>query len=331
MIKTEWNADYSISNERVGALYDKSKRLQWDVDRDVDWSRPLDPSRPILGSTAFPIFELPLFQRLSAHQREALNAKFTANALSQLLHGEQGALLVASMLAATCPQYEAKLYAAAQAYDEARHVEAFVRCVNRCGGLEPVDPQMKKILDDIVGADHWAKAMVGMQIILEGVALTALHAYRKNTTDPALQDVLNLVMRDEARHCSFGQTFLQRAVEEDEGLADEVADFTVRAICDWQVLRKTAARKTLPLLMSVGIDPEDMLKELVALGPGAGGVMQRPAPGQDAMETFILPALKRAGLMNDTLAAKIRQHAPKVDLGHADDTTSLFDQLREAK
>ena len=329
MINIEFTHDYGTSNDQVMSLYEKSRRLQWDIDRDIDWSLPFDPSHPILGSSTFPIFELPMFQRLSRTQQETLNARFTANALSQFVHGEQGALLVAAMLTSVCPQYEAKLFASAQAYDEARHLEVFSRYVRRCGGLEPPDPQMKKMLDAILGADHWAKAMVGMQIIVEGVALTAFHSYRKSTRDPVLQNLLQLVLRDEARHVSFGQVFLTRAVEEDDALADEIADFTVEAIRMWATFRQSAARKTLPLLMTAGVDPEDMLKELAAAERSGQNIKNRPAQGQDALESFILPALKRTGLMNEVLVTKIRQQAPRVDLDHIDDHTSLLDHLRE--
>jgi hypothetical protein len=130
---------YDASNPRLIALYAKGKVLQWDGGVAIDWDRPVDPGAPV-HAEAFPLLALPIFTRLGPSQRDALTATFMEGALSQFLHGEQGALMVASRLVGACPDYEAKLYAATQTMDEARHVEVFGRYLQRCGTIQPVDP-----------------------------------------------------------------------------------------------------------------------------------------------------------------------------------------------
>src|SRR5690606_6061562 len=98
--------------------------------------------------------QMKFWTKLSAAQQETFNAKNSAWILSQLLHGEQGALMVAGELIAAVPDYEAKLYAASQAMDEARHVEVFARYIRKLDDIYPVQPTLKAILRDIMETPH---------------------------------------------------------------------------------------------------------------------------------------------------------------------------------
>src|SRR5690606_283605 len=116
-------------------------------------------------------------------------------------HGEQGALLVASQLVSCAPSFNAKLYASSQTFDEARHVEVFSRFIQqKIGFIYPVSASLKSILDKVLTDPRWDLKFIGMQILIEGLALGAFNTIKATTMDPVLRQILSLVIRDEARH-----------------------------------------------------------------------------------------------------------------------------------
>ena len=139
---------------------------------------------------------------------------YNAWSLSNFLHGEQGALLVASQLASCAPSFNAKLYAASQTFDEARHVEVFNRYLQTKLGMSyPINRGLKLLLDKILTDERWDLKFIGMQIILEGLPLAAFHQARHDTDDPVLDELLYYVIRDEARHVTFGVNYLEDFVQ----------------------------------------------------------------------------------------------------------------------
>ena len=152
-----WQFDYDIGIEKLRNLYSKSKRAQWDAERDIDWSIEIDPSKPIVDENQFLFDRLPLIQRLSDSQRETFRAHMSAHLLSQFLHGEQGALMTSAALTHAVPDYEAKLYAASQTMDEARHVEVYATYVRKLAIVYPISPWLKELIDVTLQADHWVK------------------------------------------------------------------------------------------------------------------------------------------------------------------------------
>jgi hypothetical protein len=126
-----WQFDYEISIEKLRNLYSKAKRFQWDAERDLDWDQELDAGKPIVDEDRFAFDRIPFFRKLSDSQRERFRAHNSAHLLSQFLHGEQGALMTAAALTHAVPDYEAKLYAATQTMDEARHVEVYQKYVDK--------------------------------------------------------------------------------------------------------------------------------------------------------------------------------------------------------
>jgi hypothetical protein len=130
--------------------------------------------------------------------------------LSQFLHGEQGALLCTAQIVETVPWIDAKYYAATQVMDEARHVEVFSRYLDeKLNGRYPVNAHLKLLLDDIIADDRWDMTYLGMQIMVEGLALAAFGFLHQMTTEPLLKQLLRYVMSDEARHVAFGVLSLQ--------------------------------------------------------------------------------------------------------------------------
>ncbi|MBI4362889.1 MAG: ferritin-like domain-containing protein [Euryarchaeota archaeon] len=167
------------------ALYSKAKTQQWNAETDVDWS-----AGPVYYSDA---------QRVSA-----------ARVLSQFLHGEQGALLVCGQLVHMVPDMEAKFYVSSQVFDEARHVEVYGRYMRLLGGVAPVNKMLAQILGEILAQEHWEEKLIGMQILVEGVALRAFFGIREATPDPLLKQILEYTIRDESRHVAYGVMYLRR-------------------------------------------------------------------------------------------------------------------------
>ena len=126
------------------------------------------------------------------------------------MHGEQGALICTAQIVETVPWIDAKYYAATQVMDEARHVEVFARYLNtKLSGHYPINAHLKMLLDDIVADSRWDMTYLGMQIMVEGLALAAFGFMHQMTTEPLLKQLLRYVMSDEARHVAFGVLSLQ--------------------------------------------------------------------------------------------------------------------------
>ena len=206
-----YNWDYTTQDNRISKLYELGKKLNWNTSIDIDWDRPLVVSDEIPS-----MFwdEYPPYKALDADGKREFLRHRGASQFSQFLHGEQGALLVASQLVSCAPTYQAKLYAASQAFDEARHVEAFNRYIQeRSKLMYPVGSGLKSLLDKILTDERWDLKLIGMQIIIEGLALAAFNTAKAVTPDPVLRDLLHFIIRDEARHVTFGVNYLEEFIE----------------------------------------------------------------------------------------------------------------------
>lgn len=228
-----YNWDYEAADGRIRKLYRLGKELNWNAEMDVDWSHtfpltefPTDPGfNPFVGYEPFECLSHEEKVRFSWH-----NQCWT---LSQFLHGEQGALLVASQLASCAPTFDAKLYAASQTFDEARHVEVFSKYVrDKIGFMYPINPNLKLLLDKVLTDSRWDLKFIGMQIIIEGLALAAFNTMRMVSLDPLLRDIIYLVTRDEARHVTFGVNYLEYVVKHmSTEEIEERAQFAYEACC----------------------------------------------------------------------------------------------------
>ena len=206
-----YNWDYTISDNRIKKLYELGKELNWNGSIDLNWdyTHPAD-KRLVETDEQLPHETLEAYENLSEEEKILFDRHSTAELMSQFLHGEQGALLVASQLASCAPTYNAKLYAASQTFDEARHVEAFNKYIQtRMKLMYPIGNELKSILDKILTDERWDLKFIGMQIIIEGLALAAFQMLKAITKDPLLKQLLHYVVRDEARHVTFGINYLE--------------------------------------------------------------------------------------------------------------------------
>ncbi|MGH6883653.1 MAG: ferritin-like domain-containing protein, partial [Hypericibacter sp.] len=109
-------------------LYEKGKRQQWNASERIDWRQDLHPDNPMqIGDHTVPIFGSPVWEKLDQKKKVELRWHLQSWQISQFLHGEQGALVCASKVVQLVPYLDAKLYAATQVFDEARHVEVYGR------------------------------------------------------------------------------------------------------------------------------------------------------------------------------------------------------------
>jgi hypothetical protein len=128
------------------------------------------------------------------------------------MHGEQGALICTARIVENVPWIDAKYYAATQVMDEARHVEVYARYLHDKLGQEfPVNVHLRSLLDDVVHDPRWDMTYLGMQIMIEGLALAAFGFQYTYSIDPLLKQITRYVMSDEARHVAFGVLSLKEA------------------------------------------------------------------------------------------------------------------------
>ncbi|HLK10214.1 MAG TPA: ferritin-like domain-containing protein [Candidatus Binatia bacterium] len=205
------NWDYTTRHAQLTRLYENAKRDQWNAATMVAWDVPVDPDGEIISDMGISIFGTPLWERLDARTRLELRRQQLRYTLSQFVHGEQLALVTASQLVECTPQLESKYYASTQVVDEARHVEVFARYLMQKLGMTvfPAAPLLRDIFGELIKSPEWDIKYLGVQVLLEGLALSSFHFIHDSCQEPVLKDVLRYVIRDEARHVAFGNIALR--------------------------------------------------------------------------------------------------------------------------
>ncbi len=302
-----YNWDYQAQDDRIRKLYELGKTLNWNANVDIDWDQTPDfEARPpisdeqrqvVAQNRASALFKgFAPWEAMDTDQVIQWMRHQHSWAISQFLHGEQGALLVASQLVSCAPSFNAKLYAASQTFDEARHVEAFNRYLQRKVGFTyPISRSLKLLLDKILTDARWDLKFIGMQIIIEGLALAAFNTMKQSTQDPVLRDIVHLVIRDEARHVTFGVNYLEEYIAtltQDE--REERAQFAFEAC----------------VVMRSRLIPTDVyrqfgwpVEEATAIATG-GEHRQR---FRNMIFARVVPNLKRIGLLTDGIRPKFEE------------------------
>src|SRR5215211_2861358 len=214
--------DYDRSRPALGKLYERAKKSQWNAQTDLPWDTDVDQEHVVLQNalTNNMTFGSELdtkgtpFEKWGDPEWLAFGVQSQNWTLSQFLHGEQGALICTAKVVETVPWIDAKYYAATQVMDEARHVEVFARYLDeKLSGHYPINAHLRLLLDDIVNDSRWDMTYLGMQIMVEGLALAAFGFMHQMTTEPLLKQLLRYVMSDEARHVAFGVLSLKEIYE----------------------------------------------------------------------------------------------------------------------
>ncbi|MEZ4223382.1 MAG: ferritin-like domain-containing protein [Polyangiaceae bacterium] len=314
-LNISFNWGYEKTRQDLRELYSKAKRSQWDSDERLDWSVDVDLEKNYIPEFMHPLFGSELFAKLDEKKHKELNIEMPAWTQSQFLHGEQGALLAAAQLVNSVPDIESKLYAGTQVMDEARHVEVFDRYLHeKLENSYPISPHLRKLLDLILKDSRWDMKLLGMQIMVEGLALAAFGVTRNNVLEPLLKDLTTYVLQDEARHVAYGVLSL-RDYYADASAADvqEREDFVYEAAVlmrDRFLFQEVWEKTGLPV------------KECMEITLNNEGQRQF----RQLLFAKIVPAVKRIGLLSD------RQRARFQDLGilQYEDWEDPFEELNKA-
>jgi hypothetical protein len=300
----QWNYDPEV--EELRNLYTKAAEAQWVGARDIDWNRPIDlvkfATTPL--GAGLPIEKTSYWRSLPQDTVLELTRRTASFRLSQFLHGEQGALMVAAQLVNAVPHTDAKFYAATQTMDEARHVEVFSRYIEKLDEIRPIAPSLKGILDQTLETGDWMKKLVGMQIVVEGLALYAFREMRNLTEEPLLKELLTYVARDESRHHAYGVQYIERCVPcLSDSARIELEDFALE--CARSLIDRNAQGFFTTLLQiwaEIGIDPVAMFTSL----HNEREEITRDLPRGRRLgpvQGFVIPTLRRCGLLSERVAA----------------------------
>jgi len=207
---------------KLDKLYEKAKKAQWNGQTDLPWEIEVDQEKVVVANAV---------ANGGFHEGIDVSGTCVANwgdkewlqfgvesqnwTLSQFMHGEQGALVCTAKIVESVPWIDAKYYAATQVVDEARHVEVFSKYLDdKLSGHYPINAHLRLLLDDIIADKRWDMTYLGMQIMVEGLALAAFGFMHQMTTEPLLKQMLRYVMSDESRHVAFGVLSLQEYYEQ---------------------------------------------------------------------------------------------------------------------
>ena len=303
--------EYDSGRQQLLDLYQRGKDKQWDAAKRIDWDQPVNPLAVMeAGEELVPIYGSRQWEKLNQAERDELSKHLSSWLFSQFLHGEQGALTVAARIVESVPDMDSKFYAATQVMDEARHVELFSRFVKEKIGLfYPVNDHLAKLLADALSDSRWDLPYLGMQVLIEGLALAAFGVHRDISGNPLVKQLLAYVMQDEARHVAFGRLALRDYYA--QLTAAERADREEFVVEGCYLMRdRFVAREVYERL---GLDVEECVK------------FTDRSPTQLAFRQFlfsrIVPCVKDIGLWG----TKVQQ--AYVDLGVIDAAGSDLDAL----
>jgi hypothetical protein len=288
--------DYERSRTALVKLYEKAKTSQWNATTDLPWDTDVDVERlgPELRTATS------RFQNLRGakgspvaswgdREWDRFAVEMQTWTMSQFLHGEQGALVCTGLITATVPWIDAKYYAATQVVDEARHVEVFARYIDeKLGDAYPISPQLGGLLDDIIHDGRWDITYLGMQIMVEGLALAAFGFLHMLTDEPLLKKLLRYVMSDEARHVAFGVLSLKELYA---GLS--ASEIRLRQEFAFEAARLLRNRFfAQDVWEKLGADPKAVVQYMNENGDPGGQVFQ------EMLFSKIVPNCKKLGLLD---------------------------------
>ena len=206
-----FNWEYDDGSSDLLNLYEKGKQQQWDTSTRIDWSQELFPDNPMgMADETIPIYGSPVWDKMTEKERNWLRFNLQCHSICQFMHGEQGALIATAKIVNTVPDMNAKFYAATQVMDEARHVESYKRLIHeKFKQAYPITPSLKQLLEQTLSDRRWDITYLGMQILIEGLALAAFQRIRDYAKNRLAASVNAYVMQDEARHVTFGRMALR--------------------------------------------------------------------------------------------------------------------------
>ena len=220
-----------VQNQDMRNLYEKAKRDQWNASSDIDWDNGGDPDCGILPDGLIDIFGTRYWDKLDGKKRLELNRHFSAWRISQLMYGEQFALMVCGQIANIVPGIDSKFFMATQVVDEARHAEVLARYLyEKVGVTYPLTANLKNMFDHVLEMPQWYLKTVGTQLVAETLAVSLFRMLADHSPDPLISQICRRILADESRHMGFGMLCLPEQVGElSEQELHEVEDFACEA------------------------------------------------------------------------------------------------------
>ena len=329
-----WN--YDRSRDQLVTLYNKAMSSQWNSVTELDWSTDVDPEELVRTSpqgnqivkVARAAAEVPGSPLASWGEKEllALGIESMKAQLSQFMHGEQGAMMVAAKIVETVPWIDARYYAATQTMDEARHTEVFAKYLHtKLGEAYPMSPFLEEQIDALIQDSRWDIAYLGMQIVIESLALAAFGAMLRATEEPLLKKLLRYVMSDEARHVAFGVLSLQELYRDmSEAELKDRQEFLAE-----NTLRSRARSTTPEIWERLGVDINAALPSLMEGAQKLG--TNQFAGFQGAFFAKLVPNVRKLGVLdaNNGYLRKKWGEAGLLEYEFADDTGSDYETYDE--
>lgn len=329
-----WN--YERDRGQLVTLYNKAMSSQWNSVKDIDWSTDVDPERlvatmpqgSVIVELARSAAELPgsPLANWSDTEFTQLGIESLKAQLSQFMHGEQGAMMTAAKLVETVPWVDAKYYASTQTMDEARHTEVFAKYLStKLGEAYPMSPFLEEQITALLEDSRWDIAYLGMQIVIESLALAAFGSMLRQVDEPLLHKLLRYIMSDEARHVAFGVLSLAELYNElTDAELQERQDF----LCE-NTLRNRARSFTPEIWERVGVDADAVIPFLFE---AAKKQKARPfASFERGFFAKLVPNVRKLGLL-DANNGYLREkwgEAGLLDFEFADDTGSDYESYDE--
>lgn len=307
-----YNWNYEPEIDQLRTLYANALDRQWIAMRDLDWDAEID--QRVFANTfavgGIPVTRTQFWKTLAPETQWEVARRTAALMLSTFLHGEQGALITASQLVAAVPHMDGKFYASTQTLDEARHVEVFAAYVRKLDEVHPITPGLRKILDAILAAPNWMMKAVGMNVVLEGLALYSFRDMRNQTEEPLLKKLLTYVARDEARHTGYGIKYLTSVVgtlsEEERAEIEDFAFEAARQLIDQRT--GTSMRTTmLEVWRSAGIDPAEAIGALMKERDLITQSLREEGRSMGPVHGFVVPTLSSIGLYSDRIRGHFKE------------------------
>jgi hypothetical protein len=324
-----WN--YERDRGQLVTLYNKAMASQWNSVTDLDWATDVDPDKLVMTNPS-PVqriveaaTKLPGSPIASWGEKEltAAGIEFLKASLSQFMHGEQGAMLTAAKIVETVPWIDAKYYASTQTMDEARHTEVFAKYLHeKLGESYPMNPFLDAQIMALLEDSRWDIAYLGMQIIIESLALAAFGDMLRRTDEPLLKKLLRYVMADEARHVAFGIISLAEYYEQlSEAELKDRQEFMID-----NTLRSRSRSTTPEVWQRLGVDAEAIVPYLIE---AAHTIDLHPqAAFQRGFYSKLVPNTRKLGLL-DANKGYLREkwgEAGLLEFEFADDTASDYEQ-----
>jgi hypothetical protein len=320
---------YERSRTQLVTLYNRASTSQWSSVRDLDWSIDVDPEKHVdvkggnmaLFRDAAAIPGSPIH---SWGEKEfvALALEMQKASLSQFMHGEQGAMMTAAKIVETVPWIDARYYASTQTMDEARHTEVFARYLHeKLGEAYPMSPFLEAQITVLLEDSRWDIAYLGMQVIIESLALAAFGDMHRRTDEPLLKKLLRYVMSDEARHVAFGILSLSELYGElSEPELKDRQEFLVE-----NTLRNRTRATTPEVWERLGVNPADLMPYLME----AAGKRKDGGVNRQFMSGFfskLVPNVRKLGLLdaNNGYLRKAWGEAGLLEYEFADDTATDY-------